>query len=1817
MNRFKNRLAILLAAILLAGSLQGPVFAAQSGRGGTAAESFAAGGVSSARSSTKTGDGAPARETAFSKAGAAAGASAEKGTLDPAQVTETEPLDLEPEGGTPVDPPEEEYYIVTVQMDGGYGGIYHGSVYDDSLGESVTDPVSFVKKVKKGEAVEFMPGSLYIGGEQPHDFLGWSLSPDGEILEDRTSYTPEGDCTLYANWTSHAAFVLMDGDHFPDGSYGKTVYADRDGWVTLPEDPVTDTYGWKFYRWIWASDGSPVEIIDGKFHIDYTCTVNPDWRDIKVEEIVLDRTALSLGIGETAQITVTSILPENALTKEITWKSSDDVTAAVDENGVVTGVRRGTAVITAYVADGGGAKAECTVDVDGGTVLVTFDANGGAFSGRFWDAAAQGYVEDPVSFSRQDLGYGAAFSSNETILHSDPSMRFRGWSLAADGEPVYGKTQNVRTDTDITLYAVWEPVYVVSIDMNGGNYLALVHDDALGQDVTSPASFVWEIKKGEALTFEESRIYYSSDPDRAFIGWSLSPDGEILEEKTSFTPAADCTLYANWTKAALFVPQGGSFEDGSASIRIMADENGLVAVPAQVPVCEDENKVFGGWTMTEGGEPAGPDEEGRIQITQDSTFVPVWKDRDPDQPEDPEEGTWTVRIDFHGGYLPATRFDDETQQYVQCPESYVRKVKKGEKLGEYLSDARIADPHRALAGWSLAPDGEIVASALSPHTFVPTADCTFYAVWGDAYSVTLDLEGEGYFNRSVWDDENRAYLQNPEKVTVKALYGKHADLYATYATPNDPSLKLSGWSLEKNGANVTPDKYFYTPEQDCTLYPLWAKSYTVTIDLNGAAGAQSAHYSGNLWDSLAGGSVSDPEVLHVTVADGESFSLNRGRIVQEDPSLALFGWSLEPGGEVILDRYASVYKPESDCTLYAVWDTFYKVTVDFDGGWNAGAVYDDELEKTVTDAASYVKIVRRGEALPLYPNSAWYLGENQHDFKGWSLEKNGAVFADDTSFTPSGDCTVYAVWTSHAVFYALGGHFPNGDLTIRADADENGLVTVPEEIPLCDDGTKIFDGWYLPSTGEKIAVDENGKTAIAYNCTFNPVWKDKPQEDPDETFWTVIFDANGGTFPDGQTQITREVEKGKAAFFGREPVTEEDKVFGGWTTADGTLIEDAFYYIPAGNETLFAVWADYYTVTFDGAGGELNYSGNYRVNKVAEGSRFYFGHLKAGYTDNSRIFLGWAEEGKEGLLEDQRYYTPEQDVTLVAEWADAAELTFDAGEGYFRIAYAKEIIETDEQGDPYVVDYYTAYRNLDSLSFLFPAGFTVFDAVLKKYNTDPCFDDWIGEDSFNAWYEEVWDDDGAEGRLEARLSCQTPKADDETLRFIGWSLSDGTFIKDGAVKDFIPEGDVTFTAVWHRDADSITLDRTSLTLNTGETGVVTATVGPENATERTVLWSSDDPAVATVNADGEVTAVGKGTATITAAAKDDSTITASCTVTVKQPVTELTLNRTALTLNRNRTFALTAAAVPSNADNKAVTWKSSNTKVATVDTTGTVTAVAKGTATITATAKDGSGVIASCRVTVKQPVTRVTMSRTALTLNKGKKETLTVTVLPASANNKAVTWTSSNKAVAAVTQKGVVRALKKGTATITATAKDGSGKKAVCKVTVKQPVTSLKINKTTLTVKKGQTAALKVTVSPSTANNKTLKWTTSNKAVAAVTQKGVVRALKKGTATITATAKDGSGKKAVCKVTVKQPVTSLKINKTTLTVKKGQTAALKVTVSPSTANNKTLKWTTSNKAVATVTTKGVVKGIKKGTATITAAAADGSGKKVTCKVTVK
>ena len=197
-------------------------------------------------------------------------------------------------------------------------------------------------------------------------------------------------------------------------------------------------------------------------------------------------------------------------------------------------------------------------------------------------------------------------------------------------------------------------------------------------------------------------------------------------------------------------------------------------------------------------------------------------------------------------------------------------------------------------------------------------------------------------------------------------------------------------------------------------------------------------------------------------------------------------------------------------------------------------------------------------------------------------------------------------------------------------------------------------------------------------------------------------------------------------------------------------------------------------------------------------------------------------------------------------------------------------------------------------------------------------------------------------------------------------------------------------------------------------------------------------------------------------------------------------------------------------------------------------------------------------------VKTITLSKSSVSVLKGKTYQLKATVSPSDATSVAVAWKSGNTSVATVSSTGLITAKGNGTATITCTAKDG--RKTVCKVTVKQPVTKITLNKTSLSIMKGKTYTLKATATPSSANNKTVSWKSSNTKVATVSSAGKVTAKAKGTATITCTAKDGSGVKAVCKVTVKQPVTKITLNKTSLSILKGNTYTLKATVGPSSAS---------------------------------------------------
>ena len=223
-----------------------------------------------------------------------------------------------------------------------------------------------------------------------------------------------------------------------------------------------------------------------------------------------------------------------------------------------------------------------------------------------------------------------------------------------------------------------------------------------------------------------------------------------------------------------------------------------------------------------------------------------------------------------------------------------------------------------------------------------------------------------------------------------------------------------------------------------------------------------------------------------------------------------------------------------------------------------------------------------------------------------------------------------------------------------------------------------------------------------------------------------------------------------------------------------------------------------------------------------------------------------------------------------------------------------------------------------------------------------------------------------------------------------------------------------------------------------------AEVSPADATEKSVVWTSSDKAVATVK-DGKITAVHSGVAIITAKTKEGD-FYAVCIVKVIQGMEKITLDKGELILDKNASATLTAQIQPLDADDREIIWTSSDESVVKV-VDGVVTAQNKsGKVTVkAASAKDGK-IYAECKVTVKEPVGSIELSDKEITMKKGETKTLTAKILPENAYDKTVIWTSGDDKIATV-KDGVVTAVDAGTVEITVTS-TVNGISAKCRITV-------------------------------------------------------------------------------------------------------------------------------------------------------------------------
>ncbi len=900
---------------------------------------------------------------------------------------------------------------------------------------------------------------------------------------------------------------------------------------------------------------------------------------------------------------------------------------------------------------------------------------------------------------------------------------------------------------------------------------------------------------------------------------------------------------------------------------------------------------------------------------------------------------------------------------------------------------------------------------------------------------------------------------------------------------------------------------------------------------------------------------------------------------------AFKGWATAPDGAVVY-LPGQAYNIDHSNILYAVWNiATYSINYNATGG----LVSSPTATKT------------HGVSLPLQtPTQTGYM------FNGWATTPGGAVaYAPGASYTQNAEITLYAVWTpTYTVAYNANG---GSGAPANQTKPHGEILKLSNTVPTR--AGYIFNAWATTPDGVATYAP-SANYADNANITLYAMWTPT---------YTVAYNANGGSrAPASQIKPSGETLKLSSAV-----PTRSGYVFSAWgTTPAGTTT-----YAPGANYTensdivLYALWTPTYSVTYNANGGS---------NAPASQAKIYGESLKlstakpirTGYT-----FKGWSTNSCNDIAyAPGSYYTQNTQVVLYAVWARScttcngngtlsAQCTACKGIGQV----AKYITCTGCKGSgkqqtietittTCAICHGTKYSFSDSLNKLIPCPFCYatgkvqIDKVvekicsscagvgtkLSKVKCSPC--------SGSGWeyYNKTCSNCQGSGEVSGASNHDSGK---------WFTVTQATTTKDGKRELRCTRCQAVIKSEVLPKNPNIKLSKTAVTLGVKESFAPVVTLDAPIM----VTWSSADKTIATVDTAGKITTAKAGTVVITA--KTAMGKTASCTVTVKPAPTSITLNKSAITLGVKETFAVTATLAPSGAASYKRTWSSGNKAVALVDTNGKITALKAGTATITLTLFNG--VKKSMTVTVKAAPTSITLNKTAVTL--GVKETFaaTATLAPSGAASYKRTWSSSNKAVAIVDTNGKITALKAGTATITLTLYNGVKKSMT--VTVKAAPTSITLNKTAVTLGVKETFTATATLAPSGAASYKHVWSSSNKAVATVDANGKITALKAGTATITLTLYNGV-KKSIS-VTVKPAPTSVKLTPNPLTMTKGTTKTLAVTLNSGAASY-ARKFSSSNTAVVKVDAKtGKLTAVKAGTATITVKVCN--GKTATCKVTVK
>ena len=912
---------------------------------------------------------------------------------------------------------------------------------------------------------------------------------------------------------------------------------------------------------------------------------------------------------------------------------------------------------------------------------VTFDANGRAFE-RLENQTS--YVETVVPGEYVNGGYWFIYNFNEGMMVS-------AWydNPACDGEPVVTCRSSFSPTQDITLYAKWSEYWTVTLDGNGGH----IYEQP---DLTEEHIYV---PKGEQMHFSP---YMEPQNGMAFAGWYLNAEGTGEQiDLPSYVPTSDVTLYARWSECwnVTFDANGGYFwawGDPDMHTLTVAVAKGQ-AVQESPGVDHPNGLAFVGWYLNAEGTGDQIDTWNYVPAG-DVTFYAKWVPA--------ETETWTVTFDFNGGYDPNSGDLIGTVEVVK---------------GHHI-DAWPADPIRdnadgmGFAGWYL--DEACTGDPIDVGSYYPESDTTFYAKWVPGTQVTFDANGHMF--------------EQLGKTTCTRFYPQGEGVFGEtgFGFNSNEGLLVSGWYFDAACTQLAMERFgTYTPAGAVTLYAQWSPYWTVIFDANGGLFEYSS------------------QPIETTVARGKNLEAWPPDPINSDAGLVFAGWCLNADGTGTCIADVGAYVPTADVTFYAKWaedalvaefnetnfpDATFRAYVSDNFDRNGDGI----LTSAEANAVTQINVRDMGIAsLQGIENftALQFLDCGCNNLTELDLSGNTALMFLDcdgnsiTSLNVSGCTELESIFCGNNQLSVLDVssnnrlenlHFNNNHGITSVDLSNK---TALKQISAYATGLTSLD---VSACSRVIQALENAAPSVAWDGHLDYELQVNGDEyvariDPGLTVigatpmapngYIVTFDANGG-YIDGSSETTWFTFVSQGDELQNEPnVTNGDLAFAGWYLDTNFVGEPVFpwSYVPTGDVTFYAKWAEGVTLTLDANGGYF-WSGETSWSaRVAKGatSPVYGRGPGEPKRDDGQVFAGWYDNADcIGDPVDPWDYAPtyQTDVTFYAKWETRVSytVTFDANGGYFdnnpNTVRRETLIEAGNQvwGNWYGEDYMTDERKV-------------------------------------------------------------------------------------------------------------------------------------------------------------------------------------------------------------------------------------------------------------------------------------------------------------------------------------------------------------------------------------------------------------------------------------------------------------------------------------------------------------------------------------------